>query len=423
VLAGQGVDATAFLRVLDAELARDWSTVAVVRVELDRFYRIRQTWGPQVARSVRAALVSRVQAWVGGSDLILPYGEDALVAVARVADASTAALEALAMRIVDAVSAPIPLPEQPPIAVGCNVGIAAAVAVEGDGALGLLAAADLAVLRATLVGSRRAEVHVAESRADASRLPGLFVDMLGALAEQRFEPLYQAVVSIPDRRIRSAEALVRWQHPRYGTVAPRDFLAEADRSGLIRQIDALVRAAACTACASWTGDRGVAVSVNMAAADFDQPDLAADVIGALRSAGLPGPRLVVEVTEAVLDRNWQRARTRLTELKDAGVRIAVDDLGAGPTYLDRLGSGLVDIVKLDRRLLEPASTGGAGPLLTAVAAGARELGLEVVAKGVETHEQLDAATAAGCTGAQGYLLAAPLATAEFADLLEHGIPG
>ena len=423
MLGGHAAERTAFLRNLDADLNRDARSVAVVRIDLDRFSRIRQTFGTPIARLVRAELVRRLEVIVAGPERILRYGEDAFICILRVDDPSAETLEAAAMSIIDALSAPMAI-EGESIAVGCNVGLAAAAQFDETEPLRLLTGAELAIQRANAIGARRAVVYEVDERADPTRLPTLFADMLGAIGRGEFTPHFQPIVSLPDRRITGAEALVRWVHPTHGLLQPGDFIPEAETSGLVRQIDAVVRDQACRRFAELPAELGLIVSVNLSAADLDAPSLADDVAAALQRWQLPAGRLVLEVTETALSQDWTRSQRRLRALKSLGIRLAVDDFGTGHMFLDRLSTGLFDILKVDRSLvvLEGEEFTRRSTLLTAVTSLAQALSMDTVAEGIETQEQLDRVIDAGCTRAQGYLFSPPVPAEAFMTLATDARP-
>jgi EAL domain-containing protein (putative c-di-GMP-specific phosphodiesterase class I)/GGDEF domain-containing protein len=417
MLGGHAADRTTFLGALDASLARDAGAVAVARIDLDRFSRLRQVRGPAVFRYVKSVIAARVKDAVGGQEEhVLRYGEDAFIVLLTVPDGLAETLEAIGMDIVDSVSSPIEVKGGRPCAVGCNVGIAAAASFEDLDSLRLVSGAELAVQRANTIGSRRVIVYELARRGDPTRLPQLFADMLDAVEDSCFRPVFQPIVSVPDRRIRGAEALVRWQHPVHGILTPAEFIDEAETSGLIRQIDSQIRRLAFIECKGWPDNVELTLSVNLSAADLDSPGLPDDVAAGLAAAGVPASRLVLEVTETALSQDWSRARRRLTALKDLGVRLAVDDFGSGHMYLDRLSTGLFDVLKIDRSLVAPEAGNGhrSSALLAAVASMGRELGMQVVAEGVETVEQLERVVEAGCDRAQGYLFSPPIPAEVFA---------
>jgi EAL domain-containing protein (putative c-di-GMP-specific phosphodiesterase class I) len=241
--------------------------------------------------------------------------------------------------------------------------------------------------------------------------------MLDAIDDHQFHPVFQPVMDAVDRRVVGVEALVRWHHPTHGVLGPGEFMAEAELSGLIRRIDHQVRAESFRVMGGL--DVPLHFSVNLSAADLDVPGLADGVAADLAAAGVDPSRLILEVTETALAQDWPRAQRRLGSLRELGARIAIDDFGAGHLYLDRVASGLFDILKIDRSVL--AASTDPDPrtraLLGAVTTLATELEMETVAEGVETDGQLVDAAAAGCDYVQGFLFARPMPAEELATWL------
>ena len=420
MLGGHAADRTTFLAALDNELAVDRDAVVVVRVDLDRLSRIRQVHGSGVARIVMRELVSRMERLVTHPDHVLKYGEDAFIAVMRTPVAGSEAVEELGIRIIRHISAPILIPDQPPIAVGSNAGIGCAGDFPDSDSLQVLTAAEIAVQRANELGSRRVIVFSQSPHddLDLTRLPTLFADMLPSLVAGHFRPYFQPLVSLPGRQITGAESLVRWLHPAHGVIGPGEFIPEAERSGLIRDIDALVVQEACRVFAALPSDRTLRLSLNLSAADLDVPDLPDQMADATRAAGLHPGGVTLEVTETAVSQDWSRSERRLSALRDLGFSLAVDDFGAGHMFLDRLRSGLFDTLKVDRSLIAADSQDERTlRLLEGVVALARGLGMDVVAEGIEKEDQLHRAIDAGFTQAQGFLFAPPLGEDDFAALV------
>ena len=408
-----------FLAALDHLLLRDRDAVAVVRLDLDRFARIRQVFGAEVAARIRATILARIEALVGDTSAVMSYAEDAFVCSVRVESTSIDALEEIGMRFVESVSAPIQIPGQPDIAVGSNAGIAAAAHFDGVEPLQLIAGAELAIQRADAIGSRRVIVYEVASGSDPTRIPQLYADMWGAIGRREFTAYFQPVMLLPSLRVIGAEALIRWEHPQHGVLLPRDFIPEAERSGLIRDIDSLVWERAWSFFAELPESEKLTLSVNLSPADLDFPGLVEKVERFVDTTGLSPKRLVFEATETALAQDWTHARRRLEGLKELGAWIAIDDFGSGHMFLDRLATGLFDILKIDRSLVAPAEdpNGRAQHLLAGVVSLAQNLGLMTLAEGVETEEQLRRVLDAGCTYAQGYRFARPMPGAEFAALI------
>lgn len=405
-------DRARFLAVLEAHLARDAMGVAVFRIDLDRFSRIRQVFGAVVADVVRNVVMQRIEALAGGPGELLTLAEDSFLAAVRTTG-DHRDLDVIGMRFVESVSAPIQLDGLPGIAVGSNIGIAAASDFSVADPLRLMAGAELAVQRANAIGSRRIIVYQVDTGDDPTRLPELFADMLGAIQRREFVPFYQPVFDLATDGVVGGEVLIRWQHPKFGLLLPGDFVAEAERSGLIRDIDGQMWSQAWTFLQRLGSATGIDIGVNLSVADLDFPDLPDKVRRLVAEIGVDPRRLVFEVTETAMSQDWPRARGRLSALRDLGARIAIDDFGSGHMFLDRLNSGLFDYLKLDRSLIVGAESESGRDLLTGVVSLGHSLGMRVLAEGVETEAQLAMVRAVGCDLAQGYLLGRPTDGADF----------
>lgn len=409
-----------FITGLDEVISTDAASVVVLRVNLDRFGRIRQSFGVEIADEVLATVDDRIHRIVGHDRAVLHYGEGSYAVALRVAETDEDALEDLAMAVVEQVSAPMDVDSGLRIAVGCNVGIASAARFDTVDADALVGAADIAVERADAIGSRRVTVYQRAIDEERGQMPTLYRDMLAAMEAGQFQPTYQPIVHLPDRMIYGAEALVRWVHPEHGVLPPAAFIEEAERSGLIRSIDSAVRRQAMAACAAGHGSSDVTLSVNLSAIDLDAASLLDDIAATLEFTGLDPCRLIFEITETALAQHWSRSKRRIEGLKDLGVRLAIDDFGSGHMFLARLSSDLFDVLKIDRSLVVADDRDGrTTALLSGVTELAHRLGMTVTAEGVETPEHLDRVIAAGCDHAQGFLFGRPMPASEFSALLSR----
>ncbi len=405
-------DREAFLSTVDREIAASADSLAVLRLDLDRFHRIRDTFGAGTARLVHNRLISRLEGIVGQPQRLLTYGPASFIALVDVTGCDPVTLEAAGMQVIETVSEPIDVDGQR-IAVGCSAGIASAADFTGSDALRIVAAAELAVQRANALGSRRAVVYRPAESSDPTRLPTLFADMLAGIESAQFIPYFQPVVALPELAVVGAEAVARWQHADHGLLLPADFMAEAESSGLIRHIDESIRRAAMHEVSHWPST-GLVLSINLSGADLDAPDLVDDIADCLASTSLAPGRIIFEVTETTLAQDWTRALERLRALRELGLRLAVDDFGTGHMFLDRLTSGVFDILKIDRSLIsDDHDHDRADALLGGITAIAHDLGMQVVAEGVETTSQLERVLRAGCDRAQGFLFGRPVSPTDF----------
>ena len=233
-----------------------------------------------------------------------------------------------------------------------------------------------------------------------------------ALSQNEFVLHYQPKVDLVSGRLAGAEALVRWQHPERGLLYPGDFIPLAEESGLILALGHRVLALACDQIAAWRAGGlladGQTIAINLSALSFTEDDLLVRLVAATRSRGIPPGSLGLEVTETSLMHQTEVAVARLTALRGAGFLLALDDFGTGYSSLGYLKRFPVDQIKIDRSFVADLANDVHGEaIVAAIVSLACRLGLEVVAEGVETAEQMACLVAMGCRYAQGYYISRP----------------
>jgi len=296
--------------------------------------------------------------------------------------------------------------------VSASLGVALGRGTEID-ADGLLSNADAAMYVARANGKRRAEMFdPAMHGATRDRLV-LEADLRRAVGRNEFEVHYQPVWATETRRMVGVEALVRWRHPRRGLLAPAQFIAAAEETGLIVPIGRLVLREACRQVAAW--DRaggpsaGLSIAVNLSPRQMREPDLVETIERALAESGLRAGRLNLEITEAVLVEDSAAMADLLEKLKQLGVRISIDDLGTGYSSLSYLRRLPIDTLKIAKPFVDVVTNGAKDEALAqAIVALARSLQLEVIAEGIEQESQLDILVRIGCELGQGYLVSPPV---------------
>jgi len=341
--------------------------------------------GPSAADDLLRSL-AREWASIAGPDLVL----------ARYGDASFAVL------VPDGPTATTALLERLRAAASVTGAVAAGVAgcLVPDSPAQLIGRAESALLEA-----RRSGGHTTVHYDDTA---GVVAQFEAALAAEEFSVVYQPIVDAADGRVTGAEALVRWNRPGVGAVPPDEFIPDAERSGFIRVLDRWVLRTACRAAAAWPAEVPSKVTVNVSGRELDQPDYYAHVVAALAETGLPAGRLVLEVTESTLDADSALALDVLRRLRSLGIRIAIDDFGTGYSSLSRLHRLPTDILKIDRSFVaELHSTDQDAPVVAAITALARSLGLRTVAEGVEEPFQAALLRRYGCDEIQGWLYGRP----------------
>jgi diguanylate cyclase (GGDEF)-like protein len=378
----------------------------VIFLDLDGFTAVNDLVGHGAGDLVLAQAARRIRAAVPAEGTVARWGSDEFaVIMENVAGAQEAG--ELAERLVAAIAAEPFRAADREIALTASVGVA--LADEGPPEL-LLRNADVAMARAKEGGGGRAEIYEAHMHADVVRRLDLASDMQRALSRGELAVQYQPIVELATSRVTGAEALVRW-HRGDELVQPREFLAVAEESGVIVALGEWVLRHACEQGAAWrAADWDVGVSVNVSLRQLAAPHAVSRVAAALAETGLPPAALTVEVNERVLVEDAGLVTARLAELRALGVRLAIDDFGTGYASLAHLRQLPVDIIKID-----PSFVAGLGddPTLTMltktiVGVGA-DLGMRVVAEGIEHPRQLAALREMGCGYGQGFLVARPMA--------------
>jgi EAL domain-containing protein (putative c-di-GMP-specific phosphodiesterase class I) len=283
----------------------------------------------------------------------------------------------------------------------------------------LLRNADLALYRAK--GDGRGTFRFFETAMDLQMQTRRVMeqDLRKALPAGEFELYYQPVVNLTSNEISGFEALIRWNHPQQGLVAPATFIPLAEEIGFIVPIGEWVIRQACATAAQWPAN--LRVAVNISAAQFRSPGLMQVIVGALAISGLHPTRLEIEITETVLLHNKETTLAVLHQLRALGIRIAMDDFGTGYSSLTYLQSFPFDKIKIDRSFVKDITENtGSLNIVRAVAALANGMGMTATAEGVETREQLDSITSEGCAEMQGFLFSRPLPAHEIERLFLSG---
>ena len=392
---------------------------AVLFIDLDRFKPVNDLLGHDAGDELLRQLARRLEDVVRPGDTVARYGGDEFVIVAEGLD-SVETAEALGSRVEEVVALPFQVGGETTQVFG-SVGV---VVVDDDGvtAEGVLAEADgamYAVKAARRGDDRRTGLRVTERRQLAEELRS-------AITGGELQLHYQPIVELgAGTRIVGFEALLRWQHPERGLLAPAEFLDVAEDAGLDMPIGALVLDEACRQLREWT-DRSptpLTMHVNISAAQLASLDIAEAVGSVLRRHGVAHRALCLEITErAMLERAARgtslSAVASLERLKSSGVRIAIDDFGTGYSSLTHVRHFPVDCLKIDRTFVAGIGVNkGDTSIVAAVIGLAHAMDMSAVAEGVEREEQLVALRALGCDFAQGYLLGRPLPLAEAALLV------
>ena len=307
-----------------------------------------------------------------------------------------------------------------------SIGFALAEAGEQVDCQRLIEDADAAMYRAKERGGARAELFDATMRERAVEAMTVEQELQRGLERGELRLFYQPQVNLATGRLIGAEALLRWEHPERGLLAPDAFLHVAEESGLIVDIGAWVVREACRRLRDWQR-RGVSpdlrLSVNLGARELTHPDVVATVLGAVRGAGIDPSSLCIEVTESTAMADRATGFRALNDLSLAGVRVAIDDFGTGYSSLDHLRNMPADVLKIDRSFVQGISPDSSDTaLVAATLALGRALSMDVVAEGIETEQQATSLRELECPIGQGFLFARPLPPEELDRLLEAGLP-
>ncbi len=416
---------TLFLDELGRELARaerQSKQLAVLFVDLDGFSDVNDSLGHAAGDELLVRAGERLRACVRKADLVARLGGDEFIAVLpdmrEGADAATAAQHMIA-----ALSQPYDIGHGDTF-VAASIGIAIYPA-DGANAQELLRHADMAMYRAKERGRGTFAFFEDAMHREAQRRLELDRELRQALENEEFVLYYQPQLDLRTNRIVGAEALIRWQHPIRGIVAPGPFISFAEETGLIEQIGEWALNAACEQFMVWKREGAPIdhVSVNVSPRQFRRKDFADSVARAIRAAGLEPGTLHLEITESVLVDDSGAADATLQRLIEVGTRLELDDFGTGYSSLAYLQRLPVGTIKLDRSFIKGIPTSdNAQAIVRAAIAMVHALKKEVVAEGVETGEQLALLRAWGCDAIQGFHLSKPVPADEFVALLHSAAP-
>jgi diguanylate cyclase (GGDEF)-like protein len=389
--------------------------VAVVLLDLDRFKAINTSLGHGTGDAVLVSVAERLRAIAGDTVLIARSGGDEFLALFERSEGAYDRASAFADRARRVLTLPFEVAETE-VFLDASIGLALSTFGVAD-AGSLLANAESAMYEAKGRGAPGAVTYGESMRIEQLDRMTTEHSLHRALERSELMLHYQPVVELGGSTTVGVEALIRWQHPDQGLVAPYRFIPVAEESGLIIPIGAWVLEEACHQLRDWhhrdkKGRRG-SVEVNLSARQIDDPFIVATVEGILSRTGLPPAQLTLEITESALMKDAASALAVLNALKEIGVLLAIDDFGTGYSSLSYLQHFPLDLLKVDRSFVEEMTTSTeAEQIVAAVINLAHALGLEVVAEGVETTEQLDLLRSFGCDLAQGFLFSKPLPASE-----------
>ena len=390
--------------------------LAAFAADLDEFKTVNDTFGHYAGDELLCRTADSMKAMLGDRAFVARISGDEFVALVD-GDTREAILD-LANTIVEKTADPIPMGGRM-ISVGVSIGVAFEDSDTPDTSA-LLKNADFALCFAKSSGRRRTVVFDERMALETRRVASLRADLINAIKEKSIRVFFQPIHLTPEGSMIGVEALARWTHPTRGVISPAEFIALAEESGQILELGDYVLRQALGTARGW-GD--IFVSVNLSPVQFKLIDLASSIAAILAETGFPASRLHLEITEGVLLDDLQAARRQIRALQNIGVSVALDDFGSGYSSLTYLADLPFDRIKIDQSLVQGARHDEKRrAIIKHIVAMARDLNLRITAEGVESREDADFLSAAGCTSLQGHYFGRAMPDFEITDRLRLGRP-
>jgi diguanylate cyclase (GGDEF)-like protein len=402
-----------------AHAHRDEGQLAVLFIDLDRFKNINDSLGHELGDRLLQSVSSRILACVREGDTVSRVGGDEFVIVIPTIESSADA-SSVAAKILEVLGNAFHLQ-------GNDLHVAASIGIslypsDGSDAETLMRNADTAMYFAKDSGRGNFQYFTQHMNVAAQQRLTLENALRRALENREFELHYQPLHDLRDRSINGVEALVRWNRPGHGLVLPGEFIAVAEDSGLIVPLGEWVLREALRQARAWQSEgRPLRMAVNVSANQLSRPSFAERVKRMVEETGVDPSLVELEVTEGVIVEGAGEAREAIDQIAALGVGIAIDDFGTGYSGLAYLKRLPIDTVKIDQSFVRDLTVDpDDAAIVTAIVAMARSLGVDVIAEGVETEEQVAELKRLGCHRAQGYLLSRPMPASAVARLLRAG---
>jgi diguanylate cyclase (GGDEF)-like protein len=395
------------------------SVVAVLFLDIDRFKLVNDSLGHASGDRILIETAQALESVMRPQDTVGRFGGDEFAVVCDGVKGETD-VGMIAETIGRVLAEPV-LVGGREVFLSASIGIALSRRGGPQDAEDLVRAAEVALDRAKEKGGGRWELFDSDMQRRALRRLEMEHDLYRAIERDELRLLYQPQVRCADGVLTGVEALLRWEHPARGLIAPQEFVPLAEETGLITSIGAWVLEQACAQAREWRERRPVHVSVNLSVLQLVQPDLVAAVTGVLDRAGVDPVELCLEVTETTMMRDPATTLGTLLALKRLGVRISIDDFGTGYSSLGYLSRLPIDELKIDRQFISGLDEPGNARIVSALISLSHALGLTVVAEGVEHPEHVRQLTALGCDVAQGYLFGKALPANQISEILTDGL--
>jgi diguanylate cyclase (GGDEF)-like protein/PAS domain S-box-containing protein len=418
-------------RAIELTRRRNDFLFAVLLLDLDRFKSTVDRLGTVLSDQLLITVARRIETCLRAVDTVSRTGRDHLVARCG-GDEFTILLEGLneagdakvvAERLLGQISAPFQV-EGHEVFLSASIGIALS-ATGYTSSNDALRDADIAMCRAKSLGRARCEVFDTAVLESASNRLELENDLQNAITQNEIQVIYQPIVSIPASKVAGFEVLARWKHPVRGIVSPLEFIPIAERTGFIVPLGSWVLQEACRQLNVWRAEPGISavwVSVNFSGVQLMQHGIVEQIEDVLKTVGLEPHCLVVELTESAVMHNPDAVAGILMRLRALGVKIAIDDFGTGYSSLSYLRQFPLDFLKIDHFFVRRMGTNrDTREIVRSTVALAHTLGLQVIAEGIETAEQLKTISALQCEFGQGFLFGRPVGSQEAEKILKAGI--
>lgn len=391
--------------------------VWVVFIDLDRFKSINDSLGHSAGDELICEVGQRLKQVVRETDSVARFGGDEFVML--ISEEAESPLDKTCLsRIMDAIEKPIML-QGHDVIVTASVGVSVYPDDSTDPAT-LIGNADLAMYRAKKSGRNNVQFYTAALNEKLLEKLKMERALRDAITREQFVLHFQPQVNLKTGRIVGAEALIRWDHPTHGMIAPADFITLAEDTGLIAPIGDWVLREACICAQRWhnSGYPDLKIGVNVSARQFSHTDLVSKVRSVLKETKLNPMCLDLELTESSIMSDVEKTISTLTDLKTLGVKLSIDDFGTGYSSLAYLQRFPLDVLKIDQSFVQDIQTGFADSAIVASVIGlSHNLKLQVIAEGVETSDQLNYLKKQGCDEVQGYYFSKPLSANDFEEYL------
>ena len=383
---------------------------AILFIDLDDFKVVNDTLGRAAGDALLVAVTERISNLVRADDLLARLGGDEF-AILTEDTPDLARSRSMAERLVQELRAPYVIADRP-VVVTSSIGIASARDAVA-GAVDLVRNADVAMYMAKANGKSGFAVFDPGMHVALRERNELSVELKRAVELDQLRLVFQPIIEMVTGRYAGVEALVRWQHPEKGLIAPGKFIEIAEENGSIVSIGHWVLRETCTQAGRWVHEgrapRSMFFGVNVSAREVQQPGFVAGVRATLRETGLESQNLVLEITETALLKATPGTIATLAELRSLGVRTVIDDFGTGYFSLSHLRQFPIDILKIAGEFVQDADSDPKSPALArAIVAMGRSMNMATVAEGIETAQQAASMRALGCTYGQGYFFSMPL---------------